>query len=93
MKLGMGIPRECNYAHAPTIQHSTTNHQHLPSLQDARSLDTHKNFKELPHTLIENQQSQTECTNLLGALPTSNPKDYIQLSRDIHEMSSNGAHP
>ena len=30
---------------------------------------------------------------MLGALPTSNLIDCIQLLRDIHEMSSNGAHP
>ena len=30
---------------------------------------------------------------LSGALPTSNMIDYVQLPRDIHEMSSNDAHP
>ena len=30
---------------------------------------------------------------LLQALPAFNPFDYIQLPRDIHEMSSNCVHP
>ena len=30
MKLGMGTLEEHNYAHAPTIQPSTINHQHFP---------------------------------------------------------------
>ena len=34
MKLEMGAPEERDYAHAPTVHPSTTNHQHPPSLQD-----------------------------------------------------------
>ena len=37
MKLKTNALEECNYAHVPTVQPSTINHQHLPSLQDGRS--------------------------------------------------------
>ena len=46
LELGMGTPKEHNYAHAPTHQPSIINH-HLPNLQDGRSLRKHKNFEEI----------------------------------------------
>ena len=92
MKLGMGTHEERNYGRVPTVQPSTINHQHSPSLQDGGSLHKHKNFKELLHTQIGNSQSQIESANPLGALIAYNPTNYIQLSRDMHEMSFNGAH-
>ena len=92
MDLGMGELEECNYAFAPIVQPSIINHQHLSSLQDGGSLHKHENLKELPQTLTGNSQSQTKCANPLGAFPASNSIYYIQLPKDIHEMSSNGAH-
>ena len=93
MKLGMGVLEVRNYARVPTIQPSTINYQHSPSLQDGGTLHKHKNFEELPKTLTGNSQSQLECRTLSRALPTSNPTYNIQLPRDIHEMLSNVAHP
>lgn len=93
MKLGMGKHEDCNYAYASTVQPSTINHQHLPSLQDGGSLHIHKNLKELPQTLTRNSQSQSKCANPSGAQLASNHIYYIQLPRDMHKMSSNGAYP
>ena len=55
----MAAPKEHTYARVPTIQPSTINHQHLPSLQDGGSLHIHKNFKEVQQILIGSSQSQT----------------------------------
>ena len=93
MKFGINAPKEHNYVHMPIVQPSTINHQHSPSLQDGGSLHRHKNFKELVQFLIEHSQSQTKCANQPGAFSTSNLTFYIQLPRNIHEMSSNYAHP
>ena len=93
MKLGMGALKESYYVHALTVQPSRINYQHLPNSEDGENLHKHENFEELPQTLIGNSQSQTKWANTLGALPASNLIKYIELPRDMHEMSSNGAHP
>ena len=89
----VGALEERIYAHVPIFQPSTINHQHSPSLQDGGNLHRHENFEECPQTLTGNSHSQTKQATPLGALPASPPKYDIQLWRDIHEMSSNVAHP
>ena len=83
----MGALEGRNCVCEPIVQPPTINPQHSPSSHK------HETFKELSQTLIGNPQSQTQCTNLSRALPASNLTYYIQLPRDIHEMSSNNAHP
>ena len=48
----MGTLVERNYACALTVQPPTINHQYLPTSQDGGSLYKHKNFVELPQTLL-----------------------------------------
>ena len=80
--------RLCTCAYCPSF-----NNQPSASPKFARcgSLHKHKTFKELLQILIGNSQSQTKCAKPLWA--PSNSTNYIQLSRDIYEVSSNGAHP
>jgi len=69
------------------------NYQHLPCLEEGRSLHGHENFGELSQILTGKSQIQTVGPNPSEPLPASTVTDYIQPQRYIHEMSSNGAHP
>ena len=87
MNFGIGAPKEHDYSRAPTPKPWSINHQHVPNLEEGRSLHKHENFKELMQTWIGNSQSQTKCPNPLGPFPAFNPTNHIQLQSHIHEMS------
>ena len=82
MKLGKGAPMHVRLL--SNLQQSTINIRQVCKMVGV-CIDI-KLFKELMQILTGNSQRQTRCTNPLGALPASNPTDYIQLPRDIHEM-------
>ena len=85
-------PQLCACANRPMFNNGPST---SPSLQDGGSLHKQekKSPKSSPQTFTMNSQKSTKCANPFGAFPASNLTTYIQLPRDIHEMSSNGARP
>ena len=68
MNLGMGTLEECNYSRVPTTKPWSINHQHLPSLEEDKSLHIHVNFGVLPQTLTKSSRSHTKCPNMSGPM-------------------------